>query len=232
MIRKIFKRAHTVPSTHTTQFIKKYGLSLFITIFFSAFIFQMLFLHAVPSLPVANVLTGLTNIGANNDPLPTTNTNFKTTDNTTIVPSSSSNASSNSEFAKDNGQSNGVIGLRSGPVFGASISSIHHDNTKPKCHSDKQKHSDCSKQYTFTATVATTDGPGTIAYGWRSTLPQAVESGVQTTHGQADTKTLTKTITLACDSPIRFTMQLIITAPVSVHSEILTINHNCDELGH
>lgn len=231
MVRKIFKRAHHVPNTRTTRFVRKYGLSMFITIFFSAFIFQMLFLHAVPGLPVANVLTGLTNIGADYNPITTTNTDFKETSGAISNPATDS-SSSTPDSSQNNSQTNTAIDIQSSSVLNVGITSIHQDDPKLNCRAAKQKNKDCTKQYIFTANVATNDGPGGVAYGWRSTLPQAVESGEFTTHGASDKKTLTKTITLACDSPTRFTVQLIITSPNDVHSQVLTVNHNCDESDH
>lgn len=138
MVRKIFKRAHHVPNTRTTRFVRKYGLSMFITIFFSAFIFQMLFLHAVPGLPVANVLTGLTNIGADYNPITTTNTDFKETSGAISNPATDS-SSSTPDSSQNNSQTNTAIDIQSSSVLNVGITSIHQDDPKLNCRAAKQK---------------------------------------------------------------------------------------------
>ncbi len=221
------KRTSAGRSKNTNVFLKTYGLSLFITIFFSAVIFQMLFFRASPALPLANVLDGFTSIGSGYNALAHNATDQTLTDQ---VPGSSLSEST-SQTPQLPSTASRVADVETGAAFGVAIAAFHQEGTKLSCSGNNHKRSNCSKQYSFSAVVRVVHGPGTVAYGWLGTLPQEIESG-KFSSSKDETKTLSKTVTLTCESPTKFTIQFVTTEPADAHSQVLTTTHNCNELDH
>lgn len=116
------------------------------------------------------------------------------------------------------------------PVFSSSIAYFQQDSATLECSTPKPKQQTCSKRYVFGAGIRTQNGPGTVNYSWRSNLPSAIEtSSASAGSGQA-LVALQKVITLACNSPSSFNLQLAVLSPSVAQSSVLTVNHNCNEI--
>lgn len=119
-------------------------------------------------------------------------------------------------------------GGSSAPVFSAVIASFDQGSVTLQCTKSKLKLQWCSKQYAFAAAVSTQNGPGTVDYGWRSTIPSATTNGSISVGSGNVVSTLPKTITLSCTVPMVFTLQFVIQSPDLTQSAIITVNHNCN----
>ena len=108
------------------------------------------------------------------------------------------------------------------------IQTIRESSTKLTCDDGKKKAKNCSKEYTFITILNLPNSHDDIVYEWRSNLSHNQESG----HAVFldNRKTLTKRVTLSCDKPSTFTLQLALIAPIQALSSTLTINHVCSEL--
>ncbi len=115
--------------------------------------------------------------------------------------------------------------------FTASIASFQQSAITLECDNPgKPKPQNCSKRYAFSGSLHTENGPGTVNYGWRSSLAAGTEDGsISAGAGTANTS-VQKSFTIHCLSPTNFTMQLTIFSPALTQSNVLNVTHNCNEL--
>lgn len=115
-------------------------------------------------------------------------------------------------------------------VFSASIAGFQQNSATLVCSNPKPKIQTCSKRYEYSGTIRTKNGPGTVRYDWRSNLQSAIEDGSVAAGGGDAQSSVQKVITLACNNPTSFSLQLVLTSPSFTQSAVLNVNHNCNEI--
>lgn len=114
--------------------------------------------------------------------------------------------------------------------FASSIASFQQSSVALECTGNIVNKGLCSKRYTFSAVVRTSNGPGTVNYSWRSSYSSANQDASYSAGSGTATNSLQKQILLACNSPATYTVQMLLTSPTPTQSAVLTLNHNCNDI--
>jgi hypothetical protein len=217
------------------KFVRDYSLPVIVTVAFLFIALGISVLRAAARSSVAGLLANVTTTSEDYARLTShDNTKQPERSNEPDQASPQTPAGSPSSFAINSG---GVTaapdtpgGSEVAPAFAVSIIGFQHTTTEVVCTTPKPKPQTCSKRYVFSATIRTQNGPGTVNYGWRSNLQEAVtESSFAVAGGQTETP-LNKEITLACTVPADFGLQLVVTSPTAVQSTTINTNHNCNDM--
>lgn len=126
--------------------------------------------------------------------------------------------------------SGGSGGTTPPPPFSASIDSFAQGSVNLECSSSKPNKGSCSKRYVFDGGIRTQNGPGTVNYGWRSSLASANQDSSFAAGSGSVLTLVQQQVILACNSSVSFSMQLVITSPSPTQSTTLNIDHNCNEI--
>lgn len=219
------------------QFVKEYGLPIIATVLFLMLVISGVYIRDLQHISVAAIIENLDSSGVGYGKLLSNDkTSQLTVDNENSIASGSATTSrgTSSSFsvntntpARSGGSSSG--GGVSAP-FTATIASFEQGGITLQCSKSNPKPQWCAKQYAFSAGVRSQNGPGSVSYGWRSTIGSAVQDGSISAGASIVLTSLSKAITLPCDQPTNFTLQLVILTPGFTQSSVKTINHNCNEL--
>lgn len=85
----------------------------------------------------------------------------------------------------------------------------------------------CSKTYNFRATVATSNGPGTVSYAWQSSVAASSKTGSFTVNSGEASTTLSQQVTLSCLESNTFTIRFVTVSPTVASSNVITVQHSC-----
>lgn len=85
---------------------------------------------------------------------------------------------------------------------------------------------ECYKTYTFSATIQTQNGPGTVDYDWDYNVPGSNSGAISVLAGTQSTN-IKDTIKITCDNAGKFTAQFLINAPNADQSQLIEIRHQC-----
>lgn len=222
----------------TNVFVKKYSFAAIVTAIIIVLIAGAYVIRVSQKTSLGRLLETVTTIGQDYNSLTSSNASTAPTrgdtsadnkiTNTTPTGSAGSTTFSSTPTAPSGGGGGG--GGTTTPVFAASITSFSQTGTTLECGPGKPSKQKCSKRYTFEARTATQNGPGTVNYGWLSNLSGANENGSYSAGSGAGTRTLQKSVSIACQSAGTYSMQFIITSPNQVSSSVRTINHDCAEI--
>lgn len=182
-----------------------------------------------------------------NDTTESQQNNQSTTQNNS--PESNSTQSTSNSFAlvadntpttsSDGGTGSGSGGSSSGGggsvpqanPFDAVIDSFTQGSVTLQCtNPSKPKKGSCSKLYTVNAGIRTLNGPGNVNYNWQSNIDAGNGSGNFSAGEGSAITSVSKGITLSCTKSSSFTIQIALVSPTLSNSNIITINHNCNEL--
>ena len=251
MLNKIFRVIHSAklrlaalkPKLYVArirQFVRDYGLPMIATVLFLILVISGLFIRDLRHISVAGIVESLDSRGISyGNLLSNDKTSDLTVDNENSInsgPSNPSRGASNSFSVNTNNpasntSSGGISGGSTAPApFAATIASFDQGAVTLQCTKSNPKPQWCSKQYTFSASIRSQNGPGTVGYGWRSTIASAAQDGSVSVGGGVVLTSLAKTITIPCGQPTSFTLQFVILYPGFTQSAVKNINHNCNEL--
>ena len=85
----------------------------------------------------------------------------------------------------------------------------------------------CTKTYNFSSTVNTQNGPGQVNYGWLTDVSGGNSNGQYTASEGQQSQSLSRSVVISCRNEGSYTMRFIISAPNSVQSSPININHVC-----
>lgn len=215
------------------HFAAAYSLPLIMTAVFLLIVALAAYLRVSQRSALAGLLAGTTNAGQGYGTLLSNDKTEELKKNSdTKQPGAQAAAGTPTSFAinpgtnTDSGSPDGG-GTIPKPVFSATIASFQQDNVALECDGVQQNKPNCSKRYFFSAQVNTQNGPGLVNFGWRSNLAGASEDANYSAGNGSASKSLQKSISIACLSPGTYTMQFVILSPVQAQSNTLSINHNC-----
>lgn len=224
------------------HFARDYKLPLIATLIFIALIIGAVGYRAAQRSSLANLLEGVSSKdqdygtllsndktdelkkNTNND-LPAATGQTSNTNSLTVNTGSSSGNSTTTPPTAGGGGG----GTTTPPAqFTASISYFRQDSVTLECaNPNNPKIQNCSKKYTFSAGIRSQNGPGTVNYGWRSSMQSAIgDASVSVASGEVVTN-VQKVITLACSNVMAFSLQFQIASPSSAQSNTINTIHNC-----
>jgi hypothetical protein len=219
------------------------------TVFFLIVLISGVYIRDLQHISVASIIESLGSQGVGYGKLLSNDKTAQlTVDNDNSINSGSTSSSSgtsgsfsvNTNSPASSGNHSGSGGGGGSARFTAAIVSFEQPTVTLQCSKPLAKLKNllknllkarwCNKEYTFSSGVRSQNGPGTISYGWRSTIASATQDGSISVGGGTVLTTLQKTITLPCDQPTNFTLQFVILTPNLTRSSVKNINHNCNEL--
>ena len=220
-------------SVKIRRFAQNYSLPLIATVYLLLLTVVGLSMRSSDHIAIATILRSLDSKGTGYSRLLSNDkTSGLTVDNdtgsSTSTPKGSSTGTSSSFSVNTNTRSELSSGNVGPPAFAAVIASFDQGAVTLQCSKPKPKAQWCSKQYVFSSSVSARNGPGTVNYGWRSTVSAATENGNIPVGGGDVVTTLPKTIILPCTAPTTFTLQFVIMSPGFTQSDVKTINHDCN----
>ncbi len=113
--------------------------------------------------------------------------------------------------------------------FTAKVVGIRQDGASPVDCSGAQipSPSQCVRRYYFTADVAAYNGPGSVTYEWRLSVPGSNIGSYPAGSGQSLTS-LHKVVVISCDTPPgQFEVQMRISSPNQSASDDIKAMHDC-----
>lgn len=115
--------------------------------------------------------------------------------------------------------------------FTASIDSLAQGSTTLQCaNPSKPNKGSCAKVYSFSSNVRTLNGPGTVSYAWQSSTSAGNGSGGFSVGAGSAITAVNKEVSMGCNKPASFTIQLALLSPSFTSSNTITVNHNCNEI--
>lgn len=225
------------PYIRTRRFVQEYSWPVIMTGVFLILVFAAALLRVSQRSSLANLLASVTSAGQdygtllsqdkteelkkNNDAQQsTTGTSPASPTAFSVSPNGNPAVTSNPSFPTNGGSPVAV-------VFNAAITSFQQDSVTLECTTPKPKLQTCSKRYVFSGGIRTSNGPGSVTYGWRSNLQTVVEDRTFSVGGGEVVTPVQKIITLPCTSASSFSLQLTLLSPSSTQSQVLNTNHNC-----
>lgn len=116
--------------------------------------------------------------------------------------------------------------------FTADVTGLREDGASPvECKvSTIPTSSQCVRRYHFTAEVEAYNGPGTVAYEWRISVPGSSTGSFSAGSGESLTL-LNKVVVISCSTPSGpFKIQLGVTNPNQSKSNDLEVMHDCGDI--
>lgn len=115
--------------------------------------------------------------------------------------------------------------------FSAEIDSIRRVSTLLQCkNAGRPNKNFCSKVYSFSASIQTKNGPGSVSYSWQSNNSAGSGNGDFNAGLGNSVTTISKQITLECKSPTDFSLLVVLISPNSTASNAENVSHNCNEI--
>ncbi len=222
------------------HFVRDYALAVSLTVIFLVLVIVASWIRFSQRASLANLLATASSVTQDITSLvsgdkSTAPARSDVQDETAQAPEGSSasfaiNASGSSpgQTAGSNGSSGG--GTPTVAPFSASIASFRQDNVSLECSKPVPKRQFCSKRYSFSATVNTKNGPGSVNYGWRSNVVGANQDGSYAAASGVSQQTLQKSVTISCLTDGSYSMQFVIISPTQVQSPTLAITHDCSAI--
>lgn len=222
------------------QFFKDYRLPLQATLAFVLIVLTMLFVRTLESRSLANVLANNTN----NDYAALISTDEtdefkqnKTEESGSAVargpnepepPAFTVSPNSEPEPDPPDDDDDNDEEPAPPPPFSAEITNLALDNKKFKCADPNHPTPEtCGIEYKFRGEIRAINGPGTVAYAWKSTVPKANKEG-QYSAGSGETFTpVYNLFNLRCDEPQEIRIRLRLNEPNTDASDELRVSHEC-----
>jgi hypothetical protein len=156
----------------------------------------------------------------------------QSTSNSFTITTDNSPTTSNSGGGGSGGSGSGSGGsVPKAEPFAAAIDYFNQGNTSLQCtNPSKPNKGSCSKLYTVSAGIKSSNGPGTVNYVWQSNIDAGNGSGNFIAGDGSSITSVSKGITLSCSKNSSFTIQIALVSPTFSNSNTITINHNCNEL--
>jgi hypothetical protein len=253
VFRATLKSSWLHPYIRFRRFCRDYNVPVAVSAIFLLLVVGAAYLRISQRSSLAGLLAGVTEAGQaygtllSNDKTDELRKNADVADETTpatnrtrtnlnVTTSSGTTSTSGSNSSSGGTGSSSSGGSSSGstdpiPIFAASVASFQQGVVTLECDNPgKPKAQSCSKRYAFSGSIHTENGPGTVNYGWRSSLAAGTEDGSISAGAAAANTAIQKSFTIHCLSPTNFTMQLTIFSPALTQSNVLNIVHNCNEL--
>ncbi len=150
------------------------------------------------------------------------------------APASSPTGASGSNGSGGSSGTGGTGATRNEPVpapFSAKIDSLKQVSTSLQCKNpDKPNANNCSKVYSFSASIQTLNGPGSVSYTWQSNNSAGIGSGSFSAGAGSSVTTISKQITLECRTPTDFSLLVVLVLPAPKTSNTINVSHNCNEV--
>ncbi len=115
------------------------------------------------------------------------------------------------------------------PVFSSSITEFHQSgNPTQACNGGLVAGiaaANCTRTYSFVATVKTINGPGQVSYRWSSDVQGERNGTFNVSEGETFTQ-IPNTVTVSCKSPDTFFVEFTVQTP-SASSKRVRVEHQC-----
>lgn len=222
------------------QFARDYILPLSMTIVFLLSVASVAYVRAnekveIAELPASSAITGQDYAkllsGDKQD-------NFSKNAPGSDVSSAESRASTPTEdtFTIDPGSEDGSPSTGGGTngggsttpaPFSASALDLVATTNSLQCSTPKFNKNKCSKTYSFAAHIRTFNGPGQVSYNWQSNVSGASSEGGYSAGSGTVSTPLGKEITVQCNQEGTYNLQLLVSSPSSVRSNVISFAHSC-----
>ncbi len=210
------------------HFAKDYSLPIVVTVAFFLLIIVVVLLRFSQRSNLATLLAGVTGTGQDYGTLLSKDKTDEINKNSDTNQPSRGPADTSTSFAINTGGSTSVKNPTA--LFDASIAYFRQDSVTLECKTSAHVAKLCSKRYVFGAGISTQNGPGTVNYGWQSSLQSAIEDASIAAASGNKLIPLQKTITLACTDATSFSLRLTLFTPTFTQSAVLNTNHNCNDI--
>jgi hypothetical protein len=245
--KRLAKNGHlarpTLSKPRLKRFAHEYNLPIAVSVIFIFVVFGVAILRASERSALIELLPSISEInqeyssllsGDKADEFKKRNDNNDTAQPTTTN-SAPNPIGTSSSFALNSGattSSGGSASTGGGTTlpFSSSLASFQQSGVALECTGSKQNKGNCSKRYTFNASVRTSNGPGTVSYSWRSNLSSANQDANFSAGGGTVVTPLQKQVVIACTDTASYTLQIVVNSPTPTQSSILSISHNCNDI--